>query len=49
MADNLDDKPSRASLDQEKSTLQRDDSSTEDLPADPDAHLSPEEKAALVL
>ena len=50
MSDNLDEKPTRASLDQEKGTLQNEDAKAEysDLPADPDEHLSPEEKIALV-
>lgn len=50
MSSELDEKPSRASLDNEKGPAYGNglDAEYDDLPADPDAHLSPEEKAALV-
>jgi hypothetical protein len=51
MSNELDEKPSRLSLDNEKGASPAEDLSAnyEGLPADPDAHLSPEEKAALVM
>jgi hypothetical protein len=51
MSTNLDEKPGRVSPDDEKGHERSEDLLAEeyrDLPADPDAHLSPEEKAVLV-